>query len=90
MTRLPRCPPATIWLTDQEPFRFSKTSRPAITLHEGDVAVNDFSDLSYADAFEAVQRFEGIPITQEKQLDWSDLYDRFALLKYRNDMSSIG
>ncbi len=65
---------------DSEPFRFYKEARPSLTLHEGDLAVNDYSDLGYAEAFDAL--FEKVrreyPFTADKGIDWDALYDEFA------------
>lgn len=64
----------------QEPFRFYKEARPIIDLNEGEIAVNDLSDMTYADAFETL--FQKVsreyPFTQEKQIDWDDLYRNHA------------
>ena len=51
-----------------------------MTLHEGDVAVNDFSALSYSDAFEPCTRKfpESIPLPLRKNLDWDALYETYA------------
>ena len=63
-----------------EPFQFTKQAQPEITLNEGEVAVNDFTDLSYTDAFEALfeKASREYPFTQEKDIDWQALHDEFA------------
>ncbi len=65
---------------DQEPFRFYKESQPKLTLFEGEGAVNDYSDLSYQEAFdnliEKVSR--EYPFTEEKNVDWQALEGRYA------------
>ena len=61
---------------NQEPFNIYKEARPVIDLLEGSGAVNDFSSLSYTEAFEAL--FQKVsreyPFTEEKQIDWENLY----------------
>lgn len=61
---------------DETPFRFSKEARPVIELKEGVVAVNDFSELNYSDAFEALfqKASREYPFTAEKGLDWKQIY----------------
>lgn len=60
---------------NQEPFRIYKEAQPKMILHEGIVALNDFSEMSYKDAFLAL--FEKVsveyPFTQEKGIDWERL-----------------
>ena len=74
---------------DQEPFRIYKEARPFLQLNEGEVALNDFSSLSYSDAFQAM--FEKVsheyPFTQEKDLDWTALKEQFTprIAKVAND-----
>jgi len=65
---------------EQEPFHFYKEARPSITLNEGDIAVNDFSKMSYADAFKAmVDKVElEYPFTREKRITWQALYNEYA------------
>jgi C-terminal processing protease CtpA/Prc len=64
----------------QKPFRVYKTARPSIDLNEGVVAVNDYSNMNYQDAFEAL--FQKVskeyPFTTEKSIDWQALHDEFA------------
>jgi C-terminal processing protease CtpA/Prc len=66
----------TIVDLNQEPFRFYKEARPTIDLIEGEVAVNDFSGMSYSEAFDAL--FDKVsreyPFTQEKGINWEQLY----------------
>jgi C-terminal processing protease CtpA/Prc len=65
---------------DQAPFEISKQPMPEINLIEGDVAVNNYSELSYTEAFEAL--FEKVsreyPFTQEKGLDWDRIYQQIS------------
>ena len=64
----------------QKPFRVYKTARPTIDLNEGVVAVNDYSNMNYQDAFEAL--FQKVskeyPFTAEKGINWQALHDEFA------------
>jgi C-terminal processing protease CtpA/Prc len=65
---------------DQKPFTFTKEAEPNLTLYEPqDVAIKDFSNLSYMEAFDKMfefvrtnYAFNGI---QGKQLDWDALYN---------------
>ena len=65
---------------NQEPFNFYKEARPNITLNEGAGAVNNYIDMEYSEAFQAM--FEKVsveyPFTEEKAIDWAALYDEFA------------
>jgi C-terminal processing protease CtpA/Prc len=64
----------------QKPFRVYKAARPTIDLNEGVVAVNDYSNMNYQDAFEAL--FQKVskeyPFTAEKGINWQALHDEFA------------
>jgi len=76
--------PAGYSLVDlnDEPFKVWKETRPTITLNEGDIALNDYSDESYTNAFEKL--FDKVsreyPFTQDKGIDWGALHDEFAPL----------
>lgn len=65
---------------EQDPFRIYKEPQPEITLVEGEVAVNDYSDMSYEEAFETL--FEKVrveyPFTEVKNIDWEALHDEFS------------
>jgi C-terminal processing protease CtpA/Prc len=65
---------------DQEPFQFTKSGQPEITLNEGVVAVNDFKDLSYSETFRSL--FDKVsreyPFTVEKGIDWDALDAEFT------------
>jgi len=65
---------------DSEPFNIYKESNPELTLVEGPGEVKDFSNMSRADAFDAM--FERVrleyPFTQDKNIDWDALYAEFA------------
>jgi C-terminal processing protease CtpA/Prc len=70
----------TIVDLDSEPFRFYKEPEPELPLYEPkDVAIKDFSEDSYTEAFE--QMFEFVRINyafngiEGKQPDWDALYD---------------
>jgi carboxyl-terminal processing protease len=65
---------------DQEPFAIHKEPKPQINLNEGVVAVNDYSDMSYEEAFDAMfeKASREYPFTEEKDIDWQALYDEFA------------
>jgi len=65
---------------NQEPFKIYKEAQPNITLLEGDTAVNDFSEMSYSGAFDALYEKVSIeyPFTPDKNIDWNGLYDQFA------------
>lgn len=65
---------------EQEPFRVYKETRPEITLHEGEIAVNDYSGMDYAEAFEALYQkvSREYPFTAEKDIDWQALYAEIA------------
>ncbi len=49
-------------------------------MYEGDVAVKDFTDMSYGDAFDSLwtRASTEYPFTQLKGIDWQSLYDEFA------------
>jgi C-terminal processing protease CtpA/Prc len=65
---------------NQEPFKVYKEANPEITLNEGEGAINDYSKLSYVDAFDALFKKVSVeyPFTQEKHIDWQALYAEFA------------
>ncbi len=70
----------TIVNLDSNPFTFTKERISEIILYEGDVEINDLSDLSYTEAFNALWSKASIeyPFTQLKSVDWQNIYDRFA------------
>jgi len=74
-------PGYTIVDLDQTPFLFYKEPTPNITLIEGEVAVNDYSAMSYPDAFEALfaKVSKEYPFTEEKGIDWNALYEQYSL-----------
>lgn len=66
---------------DKRPFAVTQESTPELRLYEPpDIALKDFSEQSYTEAFESLYRtlsiewaFNGIP---GKRVDWQALYDR--------------
>ncbi len=61
------------------PFRVYKEAKPKIDLIEGAGEVNDYSNLSYAEAFEKLfeKASREYPFTKEKGIDWKALQDEF-------------
>ena len=64
---------------DQKPFEFSQATKPEFTLYEpSDVAVKDYSKLSYTDAldkmFETVRKEYAFNGVEGKQPNWDRLY----------------
>jgi C-terminal processing protease CtpA/Prc len=70
----------TIVNLDAEPFNFSKEQVVDITLYEGEVTVNDFSEMSWSAAFEAMHTKIALeyPFTELKGIDWQALFDEFG------------
>jgi C-terminal processing protease CtpA/Prc len=65
---------------DEEPFRVYKEPQPKIDLYEGDFEVSDYSEMDYAEAFDALitQMSEEYAFTEEKGIDWDALRAEFA------------
>ncbi len=66
---------------DAQPFTFDRSARPVIDLHEPEAAaINDFSELSYSEAFAAmVDLFRReYAYTELYELDWDALEAEFA------------
>jgi C-terminal processing protease CtpA/Prc len=65
---------------DVDPFEWTKESVSSITLYEGDITVNDFSEMGWLAAFDALHDQISLeyPFTDVKQVDWDSLYDEFA------------
>ncbi len=65
---------------DAEPFEFYKETQPTLTLYEGDVAVNDYSDMGWTEAFQALHEkvSKEYPFNEIKDIDWDSLYEEFA------------
>ena len=82
---------------DESPFVFDRSARPVIDLIEPDnAAINDFSDLSYSDAFEAMVglfRTE-YAYTELYDLNWDALEEtyspRFAEAEEAEDSAAYG
>ncbi|MCD6402088.1 MAG: hypothetical protein J7L73_09195 [Anaerolineales bacterium] len=62
-----------------EPFHIYKEAQPKIDLVEGAIEVNDYSNLTYKEAFDAL--FDKVsveyPFTKDKAIDWQAIYDQF-------------
>lgn len=73
--------PAGYSLVDlnEKPFRIYKESRPVLTLIEGATAVNDFSTMDYAQAFNALfdKASQEYPFTDLKRIQWAELRERY-------------
>ncbi|MBN1148095.1 MAG: hypothetical protein JXA78_12625 [Anaerolineales bacterium] len=65
---------------DQEPFRIYKEARPQINLNEGVIAVNDYSEMDYQQAFQSLfkKASREYPFTTEKGIDWQALQNEFS------------
>ena len=74
---------------DTTPFKIYKEAQPIFELIEGEGAVNNYTDLSYEEAFDAMFKKVSVeyPFTEEKNIDWDALYDEFAprIREARND-----
>jgi C-terminal processing protease CtpA/Prc len=65
---------------DQSPFRVYKESQPYLILNEGDLALNDYSELGYVEAWEKFfeKASKEYPFTEEKSIDWNSLRAEFT------------
>jgi C-terminal processing protease CtpA/Prc len=65
---------------DADPFRVYKQPTLELVLNEGASAVNDFSEMSYTDAFETMftKVSTEYPFTQFKDLDWDAIHAQIA------------
>jgi C-terminal processing protease CtpA/Prc len=65
---------------DVEPFEWTKESVSSLSLYEGDITVNDFSEMGWLEAFDAMHDQISLeyPFTDIKQVDWDSLYNEFA------------
>lgn len=65
---------------DARPFRVYKEPEPFLTLTEGAGAVNDFSAMSYGEAFDALieKVAREYPFTAEKNIDWAALQSTYG------------
>ncbi len=70
----------TIIDMEQQPFRFYKEPNPQLTLYEGDVAVKDYSTMTYTEAFDALIKKARVeyPFTEAKAVDWDAIYAGLA------------
>jgi C-terminal processing protease CtpA/Prc len=76
-------PGYTVVDMDSDPFIFDRSETATIDLIEGEgAAADDFSDMSYTEAFDAmVDKFEReYAFTEYKDLDWDDISDEFRPL----------
>ncbi|MCY4070769.1 MAG: S41 family peptidase [Chloroflexi bacterium] len=66
---------------DEEPFVFDRAARQIIDLYEPErAAINDFSDLGYAEAFQAMVELFRVEYayTEIYDLDWDALFDTYS------------
>jgi C-terminal processing protease CtpA/Prc/predicted small lipoprotein YifL len=65
---------------DREPFELSRSPNAKATLYEGEIVVNDLSELGWAEAFDALfeKASREYPFTEMKGIDWDALYDKFS------------
>ena len=66
---------------DEDPFVFDRAARQIIDLYEPEgAAINDFSDLGYAEAFQAMLELFRVEYayTEVYDLDWDDLFEAYS------------
>lgn len=65
---------------DSDPFGVYQEPVPVLTLYEGDIAVNDLSELSWTEGFDALHEkvSREYPFNEIKDIDWDALYDEIA------------
>ena len=66
---------------DEDPFVFDRAARQIIDLYEPEgAAINDFSDLGYAEAFQAMLELFRVEYayTEVYDLDWDDLFETYS------------
>jgi C-terminal processing protease CtpA/Prc len=65
---------------DESPFSIYKEQQPIITLLEGAGAVNDYSDMDYESAFNALfeKASREYPFTEDKNIQWDELFQEFS------------
>jgi C-terminal processing protease CtpA/Prc len=65
---------------DTEPFGLIRDERVTADLMEGDIVVNDFSEMGWTEAFDALyeKASREYPFTEMKGIDWQAIYDEFA------------
>ena len=75
---------------NHETFKIYKEAEPKIPIIEGEIAVNDFSEMGYSDAFEALYEKVSLeyPFTADKGIDWNSLYEKYSerINKVRGDL----
>ncbi|OQY28550.1 MAG: hypothetical protein B6I38_09100, partial [Anaerolineaceae bacterium 4572_5.1] len=64
---------------DSEPFEQIRETHPSLTLYEGDIAVNDYSEMGWAEAFQALHNKVSTeyPFNDIKDIDWDALFEEF-------------
>jgi C-terminal processing protease CtpA/Prc len=64
---------------DTTPFTFDRSAEPVVDLIEGEAAADDFSDLSYSEAFDAMldKMRREYAFTEYKKIDWEALGEEF-------------
>lgn len=71
----------SVVVMDEDPFVFDRAARQIIDLYEPEkAAINDFSNLGYAEAFQAmVDLFRNeYAYTEVYDLDWDDLFETYS------------
>jgi C-terminal processing protease CtpA/Prc len=65
---------------DEDPFEIYKETQPTLKLYEGDIAVNDYSDMGWSEAFQALHQkvSREYPFNEIKDIDWGALYEEYA------------
>lgn len=66
---------------DAAPFVFDRAARPIIDLYEPEgAAINDFSDMGYAEAFQAMVELFRVEYayTELYELDWDELFETYS------------
>ena len=68
--------------TDSEPFEIGKKPQTELLLYEGELTVNDLSEMSWSEGFDALHKKISLeyPFTEMKAIDWDALYAKFAPL----------
>jgi C-terminal processing protease CtpA/Prc len=62
---------------DSKPFKFINEPVVNVPLYEGDISVNDYSEMGWAEAFETLHNKVSVeyPFTERKNIDWDALYE---------------
>jgi hypothetical protein len=69
---------------DQNPFRIFKEANPQLALQEGELAVNDYSEMSYTGGLRRLFEKAARNIHPGQRIDWQKLHDEFAP-RYRGE-----